>query len=613
MLLTLLLSLTVSPLQGVTPLGTAVQEATPSLPRQIATFEGDQGAAQLGLFDAASGAFTGERLSTDLSDWDSLAVVPIDFTGRAELRASLAGSPRLRVDVGQGARIELANGLGTLFKVRATRQGSLVYAYVHVPASGVPRRLIERPALTGISDPFLDRIAIDAEGTAILVATSFAGGGDLFEVNLASGVVDSRTEGVPPVAFAPDGLWLQSGWGFGVSPAGVHRFVRRPGAASGLVPVVGAAPSVWRGDAATSPAGTFAVTIAGQGPDGWIPYVFGAFGPARPVAQVGSRISPVGYLPESTFGPFLGVSDDGVSAAWCLEVPAVEPFRDVMVGRADLIAAPVAASGDAVVVDTLDEVGRIIPSPAGDFLFAVGEPNDPTEGGLEAADVYSARIDPAGTFTARNLSRTSASVAAPFDPGTWVPARMTLVTPSTALVHDDDAKRLLAFDINTGQWAVVLLEVREVAWIETSDASGGWVAAVERDDAQRNWQIIASATPGGPAQVVDPGSPTAEYRTPTAFRGRAASVGAVPGAVAYIRREGTLEFLDVVELPTLQRIRWSPSVSTFAPPLSFLGPRTLLFTRQAGPALGEQRVWSFRGAPADRALLAPPRPSLLFR
>ncbi|QDV09477.1 hypothetical protein Poly30_50350 [Planctomycetes bacterium Poly30] len=576
----------------------------------LATLEGAPGAGVTGLFDLRSGQFVPDRLDPALRSWANLEPMPIDISGRSELTSGLAHSAQLRVDAGLGSRIVLPRGRGSLWMLRGTRAGLPGFALVHVAADGHPRLLLERDALAFGESPFLPKIGLDPWAAGLMVATVPGAGGDLMEVDIDSAAVEVRTSHLPPLNFGVDGVWLGELWGFGVASDGPYRFLRRAGATAALVQVAGTAPAVWRGDAFMNPVCGAAVAVAGSAPDAWQPFVFDAVGMARAASSAPQDMRPAGFLPEFVSGPFLALCNDGVTAAWCVEDVNVlmEPFTDVVLGRAEAVPTTVVASGDAQMVDTLNEVGRVTPSPAGGILFAVGEPNVPAEGGLEGAEVLSAALDGAGQLTLRNLSGTSNDTLLPlFDTAlpTWTPARVVFLNEEYALVQDDDGKELQVLSLISGQRTTVLDAIREVYWIEPVGPSGGWVAAIERDDANRRQQIIAATSAGQAASVLDAGSPTVQYLKQVAHH--------ASGAVAYIRQDAGVEFLDVVEVSTLQLRRWSQTPGAFQPPLAFIGRGSLAFTRQAGAAGGEQRLWNFRSGAPDRVISAFVRPSMILR
>ena len=576
----------------------------------LATLEGTPGAATVGLFDLRDGQFTPERLDPALLEWTDLAPAPIDFSGRCRLLSGLPGTPQLRNDSSQGSRILLPWEAGSLWLLSGRRAGTPGFALVHVRPDGSPRLLLAQDALAFGESPFLPKVSISPDASGVLVATRLDAGGDLYEFDLSRGVAALRTGQLPPLDFGIDGVWLGDTWGFGIAGDGPYRFLRQPGASAQRVQVQGVPPQVWRRDASMNTSCGAAVAVAGTAPAAWLPFVFGSSGDARAASTMPQNIAPAGFAPEVSFGPFLALCNDGITAAWCVDDSNAmnEPFTDLFLGRAGLIPQTMVATGDQQMVDTVNEIGSVIPAPAGGAIFAVGEPNDPSEGGLEGAEVMSAEMDSAGALTLQNLSRTSTDTAWPLfsnSEPTWTPAQFVLLDDEFALIHEDDEKLLITLSLITGQRTTVLNEVREVYWAEPAGVAGGWAAAVERDDSARLQQVIGSASPTQLASVLDPGSPTAQFLYPVACR--------PDSTVAYARRDGGLEFLDVADVALLQIHRWSPTPASFTPPFAFLRPGGLLFTRQAGAAGGEQRLWNFRTMGQDRVISSIVRPSMILR
>ncbi len=589
-----------------------VPSATPRPRPAIATVEGATPLQAIGLYDAKTGVFTRRRLAPEVAGIVGLELLPIDHVGRSELTSQLPGSPRLRTDVAGASRLELPENGGTLYYYRSVNAAQWTYGVLHVGPDGVPRVALAQPALPGGAGPFLPSVAVGPHGRAVLVGTKREAGGDLIELDLIARSSTVRTSGVGPLTLGRDGLWLGETWGFGVSRYGIQRFARSQGAVSEVVPVVGGAPALWRGDAAMSPSRNAAVAVGGSSAGALLPFVFGAQGPARCGATAPARISPAGYAPDSTFGPFLAVSDDAATCAWRIELidPFTQmPFQDVVVGRAAAAFPPVIVTGDMYLLDTLDEVGRVFFTRIGELLYAAGEPNDPTEGGLEGADVFGAVLDGAGTPSIRNVSATSGQTMMPFLTGIplWTPAVVVLIDEDVALIHEDDARQLVALDLVTGTITVVLDQVREVLWVEGTGSQGGWCAAVERDTQMREMQVVGAASGTGLAVVLDSGTPATVYLGPVSPRSSPAA------AVAYVRSDFGLEHVKVSRPDVAQTVTWSTSPGAITLPLSFVGSRRLAFTRQAGLNGDEQRVWSFLGSNADLVLNAPLRPSFLLR
>jgi hypothetical protein len=260
-------------------------------------------------------------------------------------------------------------------------------------------------------------------------------------------------------------------------------------------------------------------------------------------------------------------------------------------------------------LDTLDEVGRVFFTRIGELLYAAGEPNDPTEGGLEGADVFGAMLNAAGVPSIRNVSATSGQTTMPFLTGIplWTPAVVVLIDEDVALIHEDDARQLVALDLVTGTVTVVLDQVREVLWVEGTGGQGAWCAAVERDTQVREMQVVGAPSATAFAVVLNSGTPATEYVGPVSPRGGTAT------AVGYVRRDFGLDRVLVSRPGVAQTVMWSTGPFAITLPLAFVDGRRLAFTRQAGLNGDEQRVWSYLGGNPDLVLAAPLRPSFLLR
>ncbi len=527
-------------------LGAIVQGSTVGSPSQtpqvdrpaefIVTVETTQSTPSVRLYDPASGQDTSHRLGVPLRHAAGLELLPLDAAGRAELTSFLPGQAQVRDGV-----VVLPGERGTVHRYRRPGSAGSLYGFLYAPYSGVPRVLFERgPDPAGL-DPFIPFVGAGPFGRAVLVATTVAAGGDLMELAVDSGAVMLRTPGGVPHAFGRGGMALCGTWGFGVASDGIWRFPRHGSGVAQAVQVAAPVAS-WTGEAAVSPRRAFGVALAVTSGTQGVPYAFGPAGPAFPAADTPANLAPAGYAADTTFGPFLAIADDGRTVAWRVEdVPShVGVFsNEVMVGRLGAPALAAEASGDVFMADTIAEVGRVIPAPDGGILFVAGEPNDPTEGGLEAADVFRATMSPGGTLTLENVSGSSGDHTVPFTlPPMWTPARMVLVTPTSVLVHEDDAKQLLMLDLRTGAVRTVLDLTREVAWIEVM-ADGGWCAAVERDTPGREWQVVGSASPAAPLVVLEAGSPSTSFDSP--------AVNPERTAAAYVRRDISGSRISVVE------------------------------------------------------------------
>lgn len=573
----------------------------------LATLEASAGSG-LDLFLASSGRDVGRFLPGELTGGTGLQLLPLDFVGRTELTEQTLVSPRLRLDVPAAARVVLPGGYGTVYRYR---RGGAVFGFLHVDASGHPRAVLERPAGPGGADPFVPFIGVAPEGRALLTATRPFAGGDLVEVDLEAGTEHVRTSSVPPLDFGIDGLWLGETFGFGVASTGVWRFARTPNAEADPVPVPSGPPAFWTGAAMMSPRRTFAVAVAGPNVNETRPYVFGAFGPARPATTTNMKLSGAGFAHETTFGPFLAVTDDGSLAGWRVDdvvAPNGQLSNEVFLGRPAATSQSVAVTGDTYLIDTLTEVGRVFASAVGGISYFAGEDNDPSEGGLESADLFEAMLSTGGVVAVRNVSLTSGQTVPPFAGGvpTWTPARVVLLTPRYLLIHEDDEKRFVALDLLTGSSSIVMSSVREILWIERTSTTGSWCAAVERDSANREFQVIGAPTPFGQAAVLDAGTPASNYRYPvSSFE---------LGTACFERTDPGSTSLRVLSPSTGFHAIRAAAGETFAPPFAFLSDRRVAFSSGPSANAVRQRVWPFFGSAfGEVAVQAPARDSILVR
>lgn len=111
--------------------------------------------------------------------------LPVEITGRTLAQELDVTRSRLTTHAGV-PRVELPGG-GRLFRYR--RAGGQFYGFLHVDAAGAAHVVFERPGVgTLLEDPFLDRIAVAADGRHAAIGR-LAGG--LFVVRLDGGVFAS--------------------------------------------------------------------------------------------------------------------------------------------------------------------------------------------------------------------------------------------------------------------------------------------------------------------------------------------------------------------------------------------------------------------------------------
>jgi len=572
----------------------------PQAGARVSVFAGPPGGfGAVQVYDSASGALVAAPGALR-----GVKLLGIDFVGRTQLEEFLPERPRRFADLpGTAARLELPFDLGSLYRYQRLDPAGAHYGFLHVRPGAVPRPLFERLGTGSLTeDPFLDTVAVAPDGRSFLVATKPAAGGDLFEVPFTRGRVELRTAQLPPQDFARAGLWLAPGDGLGVSPQGVWRFRRAPGAQATAVPAP--AGITWTGQAVLSRNGQFALATSGSVATAREAWVFTWTGAAVLASVAPAQIADAGFAPAFTSGPWLAISDDGGTAAWVETTVTQSPpasFRDVRVTQ---VTAPVnnaVVTGDLYLLDTLDEVGRLTFFQPGELAYAAGEVNDPVEGGLDGADFFSARLTQGVAPILRNLSATSGQTTPPFLTGipTLTPNIAHLV-PQTAgntklVLHDDDSEAFYSLALQSGSLALLESDVKSAYWVEPV---GDWlVTSIERRSDPRFVQLHRMRRDlTGPTVVLTSALPPLAHTRPTA---RGTTLAWIESSLAgeLVRRAypGSL----VVET-------WSSTLGLFTGPLSISAADAVCFARQAVNGAIESHMW-YPGLP-DVVLQHPLRP-----
>jgi len=94
----------------------------------------------------------------------------------------------------------------------------------------------------------------------VLVATTPDAGGDLLDLDLASGSHVDRTSAAAPQSFVPDGLHLAATWGVAGTDQGLLRFDRASSADAAPLPFPAVPTAFFSGQVALSRNGAWAVT-----------------------------------------------------------------------------------------------------------------------------------------------------------------------------------------------------------------------------------------------------------------------------------------------------------------------------------------------------------------
>lgn len=429
-----------------------------------------------------------------------IELLGIEAVGRTQLDRLDPGRARLRTDVPGGGRILLPSDVGSLYRYRRTHpDGSADYGLFLVDIDGRARQLweIAGAGALGVDDPLHDRIAVAAAGDTILVATNVAAGGDLFEIELATGLVTERSASLAPLAVHTNGLCLFPSWGLALCDSGVLRFDRGAGAQA-LEVSFGAAPPVFIGeDVVGSEDGSTAAFSAGTDVTQAYVYSVRSTGLAQQVSRTLAHVGGAGFLPEQEDGPTLALSPDGSICIWATEGESRELWTRPVDAPASVVG--IQLTGDAIFADTLNDSGVI--AFLGNQLvnMLVGE-GDPLSVSIEGADYYQVDLAATGAPAITNLTLTSADGAVPFlakgelesDGGmARIPGTDTL------LLHDSQSGgggEVLAVDMATGVSRTILDDVKSLDFVELAGSHA--VLSVRRDSTDERELYSLSTVPG---------------------------------------------------------------------------------------------------------------------
>jgi len=452
----------------------------------------------------------------------AIELLPVDFIGRTAWDQLQPHRPRLRESLA-APRIRLPGGQGALYAFRRDEGGSHVFGYFRVDVQGSPMVLLERPGtgIDGSQSPYCPKLAVEDGGATLLVATLPAAGGDLLEVDVATGSVEDRTALLSPRTFQMNGLALLSGWGLASTPTGLLRFERTPGAQARNVPFGGGIAAFasfpsgqvtatrtskpdWFGpDLVASADGTTAAFCAGKGATEAFVYTVRQAGKAIRLTTQAYHLSGAGFLPESPIGPTLALSPDGGCVAWRAESPvSAETFVELV---ATPQAAPLQLTADANYTDTLNDSGVITFASPDELVMLVGETDSQDPLQIDRADLYRVNIANLASPAFSNLSMTSGDGVVPFLlPGTLDTDAGLVRTPdglrALALASDSGGSgSLLTFDLATTQATSLFGDVKE--WDLIASTGTDLVLALRRDFVQNDRELYRWLDGGTPQLV----------------------------------------------------------------------------------------------------------------
>lgn len=404
-------------------------------------------------------------------------LLEVDFNGRVQLDVLRTDLPQLRRDIPLASRIELPNQFGSLYRFARTEAVGQRHGLFLVDSAGDARIVFEMDGVgaAGAQSPIVSRIAVSPDGAKILLMTRFEVGGNVLELDLASGAVLDRTSALAPLRLVPAGLHFASQWGLFATNQGVWRFDLT--VAADAVPVVmpGVTPAWFSGEIALSRNGAWAVTTAGDAEDATHVFVFGLASAAVQVTTgAPSWISPAGYQPEHLHGPYLAVSDDGSHCAWRTEGVASR--------EAWLALVPQSAqstnhwlTSDANYIDTIDEIGQYMFKIGSDVLiYSAGERDTGPIPKIENIDFYEAQLPVgAGAPALLNVTQSSGVITPPFlQPAELKPSfAYRDATGDGVIFHSErsgGSGDLLWMEPAQAGYVVLVPDVKDVSFLEQS-------------------------------------------------------------------------------------------------------------------------------------------------
>jgi hypothetical protein len=465
---------------------------------QASVFEGGAGRAGDVLVVGA----TPERPA----ELQGIELQPIECIGRTQLTELAPDRPRLRADVPGASRVVLPRDHGSLYRYRRDEGSAQVYGYFLVGADGVARSVFELPGFGSAGfDPTPGRVAVSSDGTAILTATHADAGGDLWEIDLASGTAVNRTSNLAPQNFELNGLALLAGWGIGIAERGAFRFDRTPQARAGEVDVPG--DPRWFGTDVVRSADESTVAFqAGDDDEDAFVFVCRRNGDAVKVSSRPADVTSAGFLPDYPAGPKMALSTDGSYVAW----KVTGNYRECWVRETRTGSPPppeIHVTRDELFYETLNDTGVIAFYDPDSFVFVVGLH---AIEGIDRGDMYRVDLTPgSSTIQVTNLSCTSGIMQPPFDYGyldTSYGLYQVPGSPPAYLIHAyyGDEEEVVWIDVAGAE--IELLD--EVESIDSLDLAGDYlVAGVTRprpDDPQHDLLALLQIGPGGQEVTVAP-------------------------------------------------------------------------------------------------------------
>ena len=142
-----------------------------------------------------------------------ITLLPIDTSGRAELDALRSNRAQRKTSNMVGSYLALPASQGSLYRYSTPSAAGTDFGLFVVDALGDARRVLTLPGSGALSNqsPFLSAVAVAPNGDRVLAITKPADGGNLLDIDLATGAVIDRTSGVAPQRFLVNALHYGAG------------------------------------------------------------------------------------------------------------------------------------------------------------------------------------------------------------------------------------------------------------------------------------------------------------------------------------------------------------------------------------------------------------------
>jgi len=325
----------------------------------------------------------------------------------AFLPVALQGVPateQLRLDrarqlVGPAPAVRLP-GLGSLYRV--SHSGSS--AWLQVAADGNTTRWVE--TADGAGPALAADVAIAPDGQRALVCTTLDAGGDVWLLDLGSGIATALTATLPSLSIDTGSLRLGPDTAWFVANGQLHR-VDVPAGLPAVVPLPLGPGEILHGEVAMAGDGHTVAVISELTPLSRRLFIVSHTGTVTEAPGGPTDFDLPSY--QSIAGPLLALSEDGSCIAWRRTVLTKELFTlaSAQPGPAQQVTA------DGQFTDTLDIVGVLGFVGPTVLSFFAGEAPGPLEPGvaLGSADLYLTDVTSGATS---NVTLTSGEALPPF-------------------------------------------------------------------------------------------------------------------------------------------------------------------------------------------------------